>query len=74
LYILWVAARADFPRLWLPSTLTGTESLLPGVCLTPYVALSGFDYPLSGLLLYVPLNHFSGPSIPGVHPTESSSP
>jgi len=27
-------------------------------CLTLYVALSGFDYPLSGLLLLNPLNHY----------------
>jgi hypothetical protein len=41
---------------------------LAGVCLTPYVPLSGFDYPLSGFLLPHPLDRFSDPSVLGVHP------
>jgi hypothetical protein len=41
---------------------------LPGVCLAPYVALSGFDYPLSGFLLPEPLSHLSGPSTLGIFP------
>jgi hypothetical protein len=41
---------------------------LTRVCLTLYVALSGFDCPLSGLLLPGPLSHVSGPSVLGVFP------
>ena len=35
-----------------------------------FVPLSGFGYPLSGLLLPKPLNHLSGSSVPGVNPSE----
>jgi hypothetical protein len=38
------------------------------VCLSLFVALSGFDYPLSGLLLRVLRIHLSGPSVLGVFP------
>lgn len=38
------------------------------VCLALYVALSGFDYPLSGFLLPVLGIHLSGPSVLGVIP------
>jgi hypothetical protein len=39
-----------------------------GVCLAPYVALSGFDYPLSGFLLPIPLSHFPDSSVLGIFP------
>jgi hypothetical protein len=60
--------RAGSLRLLAPSTLTGAWSpLIQGV--PPlYVALSGFDYPLSGFLLQVLGIHLSGPSILGVFP------
>jgi hypothetical protein len=38
------------------------------VCLALFVPLSGFDYPLSGLLLPKPLDRFSDPSVPGIPP------
>jgi hypothetical protein len=41
---------------------------LTRVCLALYVALSGFDYPLSGFLLRVLGIPISGPSVPGVTP------
>jgi hypothetical protein len=47
---------------------------LAGVCLAPYVALSGFDYPLSGFLLPEPLGPVSCPSALGFLPLQSLSP
>jgi hypothetical protein len=51
----------------------GKSTLIPKAYLTLYVPLSGFDYPLNGLLLPLPLDHFSGPSVLGVYPSEFSS-
>lgn len=39
-----------------------------GVCLAPFVPLSGFDYPLNGLLLPNPLSRVSDSSVRGFHP------
>jgi len=38
------------------------------VCRALYVALSGFDYPLSGFLLPDPPSHLSGSSVHGIFP------
>jgi hypothetical protein len=37
-------------------------------CLSLFVALSGFDYPLSGFLLPKPLSRLSDSSVPGISP------
>lgn len=37
----------------------------PGVCLTPQVPFSGFDYPLNGFFLSNPLNPISDSSVHG---------
>jgi hypothetical protein len=37
-------------------------------CLSLYVALSGFDHPLSGLLLPDPLSHIPDSSVHGIYP------
>jgi hypothetical protein len=55
-------------RLFAPTTLTGAWSPLSQGLPPLYVALSGFDYPLSGFLLQVLGIHFSGPSVLGVFP------
>jgi hypothetical protein len=63
-------AEADCLRLSVPSTLSESGVHGSRVCLALYVALSGFDYPLSGLLLPKPLSLFSDPSVPGIRPSE----
>jgi hypothetical protein len=55
-------------RLFAPLTLTGAWSPLIQGLPPLYVALSGFDYPLSGFLLQVLGIHLSGPSVLGVFP------
>lgn len=49
------------------------KSTCSGGCHPPCVPFSGFGYPLNGLLLPEPLNHFSGSSVHGISPSESCS-
>lgn len=62
------------PRLFPLQHIPDSEVHNPGVYLTPSVPLSGFQGPLSGLLLPNPLNRISGPSVPGVAPLQSFAP
>jgi hypothetical protein len=66
-------AKADCLRLLVPSTLSELGVHFTRVCLALVVALSGFDYPLSGFLLPKPLSPISDPSVLGIRPSEPFS-
>lgn len=60
--------KAHFLRLFAPSTLSRTGSLLNQGLPRPVRCAFRVSIPLSGLLLPEPVNHVSGPSVLGVFP------
>jgi hypothetical protein len=64
------STKTDCLRLSLPSTHSGVGSPLGQGLPRPVRSAFRVSYPLSGFLLPKPLNLLSGPSVPGIRPSE----